>query len=233
MQQKLTPYEVSVASMGQSLSNLHNREVNVFDAKKRLETAILEYENYENIIANTLGWQELDALKQQESKLSNEIGQISLAIVEQQALYVDRKRTLNNLADSIAKSIPGLSWGVFDCNITPPFHMGPMHSTTYGVLETLAGDLMGLLDSGHPENFHPGFLLHDSPREAEMSEALFWALLQVAINNPLLSIQYVVTTSTEAPKKFEDYVRVRLHTREDDGFLFKRRIGMEAKPLSL
>jgi hypothetical protein len=233
LEQKLVPFNTKIASLTKSLSDTSNREIDVLNGKKRLETAIAEYEHYENIIANPLGWQELANLKHQETTLNNEIGQIKLAIHAQQALYVDRKRTLRNAADSIAKSIPGFTWGDFDCDKTPPFHMGPMHSTTYGVLETLAGDLVCLLDSGHPESCHPGFLLHDSPREAEMSEALFWALLQAAKNNHSASSQYIVTTSTEVSSEFEDFVRVRLHSREEDGFLFKRRIGMVARPLEM
>lgn len=233
LQQKLIPFEAKIASITQSLSDSSNRELDVLNQKKRLESSVAEYEHYENIIASPSAWQELAALKQQETTLNNEIGQIKLAIHEQQALYADRKRILKNAADSIARNIPGFTWGDFDCDKTPPFHMGPMHSTTYGVLETLAGDLVCLLDSGHPESCHPGFLLHDSPREAEMSEALFWALLQFAKSNRSPAFQYIVTTSTEAAKEFEDFVRVRLHSRQDDGFLFRKRIGMEARPLDL
>lgn len=233
LEQSLFPFDSKIASITAALCNISSQEIDFLNKKKQLENAIAEYEYYENIIVNPLEWQELSNLKQQETAVNNEIGQIKLAIHEQQVLYTERKRTLTNAADSIARSIPGFNWGNFDCDKTPPFHMGPMHSTTYGVLETLAGDLLCLLDSGHPESCHPGFLLHDSPREAEMSESLFWALLRVAKNNYSASSQYIVTTSTKAPSEFEGFVRVRLHSQEEGGFLFRRRIGMEAKPLDM
>lgn len=66
-----------------------------------------------------------------------------------------------------------------------------------------------------------------------MSEVLLWSLLKIAKDNAGTACQYVVTTSTQAPPAFEDFVRVRLHSREEDGFLFKKRIGMQARPLDM
>lgn len=233
LEQKLSPFDTGVVSLTRSLDENKNQEIAILGGKKNLETAIAEYDDYERIIANPSDWQELAALKNDEVTLGNEIAQITLAIHHQQSQYTERKQALRDAADSIARSIPGFTWGNFDCEKTPPFHMGPMHSTTYGVLETLAGDLVCLLDSSHPESSHPGFLLHDSPREAEMSEVLLWSLLKIAKDSAGTACQYVVTTSTKVPPAFEDFVRVRLHSREEDGFLFKKRIGMKSRPLDM
>lgn len=233
LEQKLSPFDTRVVSLTRSLDENKNQEIAILGGKKNLETAIAEYDDYERIIAHPSDWQELAALKNDEVTLGNEIAQITLAIHHQQSQYTERKQALRDAADSIARSIPGFTWGNFDCDKTPPFHMGPMHSTTYGVLETLAGDLVCLLDSSHSESSHPGFLLHDSPREAEMSEVLLWSLLKIAKDSASAACQYVVTTSTEVPPAFEGFVRVRLHSREEDGFLFKKRIGMKSRPLDM
>ncbi|MCP5358400.1 MAG: chromosome partitioning protein ParA [Pseudomonadales bacterium] len=233
LERKLSSFDTKFASLTSSLNDNKSLEVNILGRKKHLETAIAEYHDYEGIIANPSGWQELVALKDDEAALDTEIGQITLAIHHQQSEYAERKQALRDAADSIAKSIPGFTWGDFDCDKTPPFHMGPPHSTTYGVLETLTADLLCLLDSSHSESNHPGFLLHDSPREAEMSEVLLWSLLKIAKDNAATTCQYMVTTSTATPPAFEDYVRVRLHSREEEGFLFKKRIGTEARPLDM
>ena len=66
-----------------------------------------------------------------------------------------------------------------------------------------------------------------------MSEVLLWSLLKIAKDNAATTCQYMVTTSTATPPAFEDYVRVRLHSREEEGFLFKKRIGTEARPLDM
>jgi hypothetical protein len=66
-----------------------------------------------------------------------------------------------------------------------------------------------------------------------MSEVLLWSLLKIAKDSAGTACQYVVTTSTEVPPAFEGFVRVRLHSREEDGFLFKKRIGMKARPLDM
>lgn len=44
----------------------------------------------------------------------------------------------------------------------------------YQVLEVLLGDIVCLLDSAVSEaSNHPGFLVHDCPQEADMSERLY------------------------------------------------------------
>src|SRR5690606_20981653 len=44
----------------------------------------------------------------------------------------------------------------------------------YQVLEVLLGDIVCLLDAAiSEESCHPGFLVHDCPREADMSERLY------------------------------------------------------------
>jgi hypothetical protein len=101
------------------------------------------------------------------------------------------------------------------------------------VLETLAGDITCLLDSTNADSFHPGFLLHDSPREAEMSEKLFWALTATARGDQNGPFQYVVTTSTSVPTELTAFVRLELHSRSPEGLFFGERIGPETAPLAI
>lgn len=126
-------------------------------------------------------------------------------------------------------------WGVLsdeEKHRNRPFQMGPMHSTTFRVLEILAGDIACLLDSTSPQSFHPGFLLHDSPREAEMSESMLWALLGHVTSGESDAFQYIVTTSTEPAEGFKSFVRLRLASDSDDGFFLRRRMGVGQVPLT-
>lgn len=91
-----------------------------------------------------------------------------------------------------------------------PFQMWPMHSTTFKVLEILVGDIACLIDRTAVESFHPGFFLHDTLREAEMSESMLWALLGHVASGESDAFQYIVTTSTEPAETFKPFERFRL-----------------------
>jgi len=106
---------------------------------------------------------------------------LKLKLEQQRQMVAGRRQAISDTMMAVARSLPSFTWGVFNDqeeHRNHPFRMGPRHSTTYKVLEILAGDVTCLLDSTLEQSFHPGFLLHDSPREAEMSEDILWALLE-------------------------------------------------------
>src|SRR5690606_39543872 len=106
------------------------------------------------------------------------------------------------------------------------------HSTTFAVLVALAGDTACFLASTSADSFHPGFLLHASPREAEMSEAILWSLLGHVASSGGDSFQYIVTTSTEPSDAFKSFERLRLSSDSEDGLLFRRRLGGSQRTLT-
>ena len=63
-----------------------------------------------------------------------------------------------------------------------------------------------------------------------MSDPVFWKFLSVA-SGYRDAIQYIVTTSTNAPEAFKKYVRLKLGNHRADDLLFKERIGLEQQPL--
>lgn len=78
----------------------------------------------------------------------------------------------------------------------------------------------------------PGLFLHDSPREADMEDALYHRLfdlaaqLEAAFAGVEPSFQYIVATTTPPPPELdrEPYVRLRLDAREEDGLLLRRHL---------
>ncbi|MCY1524912.1 hypothetical protein D9M68_598720 [compost metagenome] len=160
--------------------------------------------------------------------------QLQIQLEKERDAVKGRRRVISDSMQAVAKSLPSFRWGVFndeDKHRNHPFQMGPMHSTTFKVLEILAGDIACLLDSSTAQSFHPGFLLHDSPREAEMSEAILWSLLGHVASSGSDSFQYIVTTSTEPTEAFKPFERLRLSSDSEDGLLLRRRLG--ADPASL
>jgi len=78
----------------------------------------------------------------------------------------------------------------------------------------------------------PGLLLHDSPREADMEDALYHRMFALAARLGTVfagaepSFQYIVATTTPPPDELDrdPYVRLRLDARQEDGLLLCRRL---------
>lgn len=104
----------------------------------------------------------------------------------------------------------------------------------YQVLEVLLGDIVCLLDSATAEaSSHPGFLVHDCPREADMSERLYREFFLVASEaaeqlgrDGAIPFQFVVTTTSPPPEELrgEPNIVLELEPGCDEKLLFKREL---------
>ncbi len=78
---------------------------------------------------------------------------------------------------------------------------------------------------------HPGFLVHDGPRVADLSPAIYrryFEFAQVLANRgDSPNFQYIVTTTTNPPEEFQgdDYVVCRLDASTVDGRLLRRNLS--------
>ncbi len=107
----------------------------------------------------------------------------------------------------------------------------------YQVLEVLLGDIVCLLDSAVSEaSNHPGFLVHDCPREADMSELLyrefFLASAEAAEQlgeDGAVPFQFIVTTTSAPPDLLggAPHVVLELAPGADEALLFKRQLTPE------
>lgn len=107
----------------------------------------------------------------------------------------------------------------------------------YQVLEVLLGDIVCLLDSAVSEaSNHPGFLVHDCPREADMSELLyrefFLAVAEAADQlggDGMAPFQFIVTTTSAPPEELggAPHVVLELAPGADEALLFKRQLTPE------
>ncbi|MDO8450356.1 MAG: hypothetical protein Q7T10_16275 [Rhodoferax sp.] len=116
----------------------------------------------------------------------------------------------------------------------------------YQVLEVLLGDITCLLDAATSTgNNHPGFLVHDCPREADMSAVLYKNFLMMVMEaekqlsrSGNVPFQYIVTTTSAPPLELCEvpYLTLELQPGSDDHLLFKRQLitslpGMESGSL--
>ncbi|MFM0654446.1 hypothetical protein [Paraburkholderia sediminicola] len=106
----------------------------------------------------------------------------------------------------------------------------------YQVLEVLLGDITCLIDSATNEaSHHPGFLVHDCPREADMSERLYREFLRTAADaacelspeEGAVPFQYIVTTTSPPPEELrqKSYLALILQPGAEEHLLFKRRLA--------
>lgn len=107
----------------------------------------------------------------------------------------------------------------------------------YQVLEVLLGDIVCLLDSATSDaSHHPGFLVHDCPREADMSELLYREFFLAAAEaaeqlgkDDAAPFQFIVTTTSAPPAELggASYIVLELAPGADEALLFKRQLAPE------
>ena len=103
-------------------------------------------------------------------------------------------------------------------------------------LTLLLGDVSWMLAAASGHCRHPGFLIHDSPREADLGARIYRRFLQcIGMLHLHLGgqsktpFQYIVTTTTPPPSELQgpEYIRLSL-SNELEGFLFQRDLGTPA-----
>ena len=103
-----------------------------------------------------------------------------------------------------------------------------------GAITTLGchlADVTALLWAANGEGCHPGLLIHDSPREADMTDELYAIYLkgmhQLAeqTGGEAAPFQYIFSTTTRPPDELKPVIRVHLAGHPENKLLFKRRLG--------
>jgi hypothetical protein len=98
-------------------------------------------------------------------------------------------------------------------------------------LKAIAFDLAALLMSVEGRTMLPAFLVHDSPREADLGEAIYHRLFRMARGVERLSddapFQYIITTTSRPPEDIcqAPYLIAQLQGAEVDGRLLRRNLG--------
>ncbi|MGC3579952.1 chromosome partitioning protein ParA [Pseudomonas aeruginosa] len=232
---EVAPIATKLAAIDQQNTELDARYAQSLSADQLLSEAIEDYEHYESVASGRSQSTDIMAVERKLESTQRRHEQLQIQLEKEREAVKGRRRVISDAMQAVAKSLPSFRWGIFndeDKYRNHPFQMGPMHSTTFKVLEILAGDIACLLDSSTAQSFHPGFLLHDSPREAEMSEAILWSLLAHVASSGSDSFQYIVTTSTEPTEVFKTFERLRLSSDSEDGLLLRRRLGGDQRSLT-
>jgi hypothetical protein len=155
-------------------------------------------------------------------KLEKSVVDLDKEIRQSRALQADarekQKKALSDFSDTfdrVAKAILGLevSGSIhFDGRQveTKMSERGDLTSAAIETLKILIFDLAALISSVEGRGFHPRFLIHDGPREADMAADLYQKIfllaheLELASATSTPSFQYIVTTTEPPPVDLQD-----------------------------
>ncbi|MFA5984978.1 MAG: hypothetical protein WC782_13255 [Methylococcaceae bacterium] len=198
-----------------------------------------ELDRWERLSDSTEAAEQIRQLISRREVISSDIDNKRLQV---QMLKQKNSKRKKNLADIINKLTRELlseeAFGNFEFqDESRPFQLSVRGGEAYRVLEVLLGDLVCLLDSVNPGSAFPGLLVHDCPREADMSSGLYenFLLLVQKVEQEFFGgeapFQYIVTTTTPPPASIQylPYLRLTLDPSSDDGLLFRRRFNAPAK----
>ena len=111
-------------------------------------------------------------------------------------------------------------------------HGGTMTGEAMETLAVLLADISCLIyNSFSSRSYLPGFLLHDSPREADLGLRLYRGFFRFAAQLQAdfqqlggCPFQYIITTTTPPPKALinDTYVALKLDASNESGLLFRR-----------
>lgn len=174
----------------------------------------------------------LAALKEKKDNTES----LSLKLLQAKDQRTEREKILSDIFDGMAKNLLGdQAFGYVDGDRQDsPFILSVQGGEAYKVLSVLLGDYAALIFSTIQRSGFPGFLLHDCPREADMSEGLYHHALDVmrlfeqkCYKNTEAGFQYIFTTTTPPPSALRESPYCVLPLAPDDPhkMLFRRRFG--------
>lgn len=162
------------------------------------------------------------------AKLNQLLNNTMLKLQQEQAHQSQIKLKLQELFDQLTHLVISehIS-GIFQPqDEDKPFVLAVRGGEAYRVLEVLLGDIAVMLSWGLGIGHFPSFIIHDCPREADMSAMLYEQLLNVLyeleqelkIEPPF---QYIVTTTTPPPLALQTapYLRLELSPDKLSGML--------------
>lgn len=178
---------------------------------------------------------ELVAARKQLQELETALESLRAAEVSRRSQQSSRVDAIKSLTATVSTRLLGAAG---HARFVPGHEVRPFEvargGEAYQVLEVLLGDIVCLLDSVVSEGSnHPGFLVHDCPREADMSERLYREFFLAAAEaaeqlnqDGLVPFQFIVTTTSPPPPELQDgrTLVLELEPGVDESLLFRREL---------
>jgi hypothetical protein len=140
-----------------------------------------------------------------------------------------RQSQLTGIFDGLAQEI-GLHGRFLLNDDSRPFELVGSAGEAYSVLEILLGDFACALDAENGTTSFPAFLIHDCPREADLSVSLYGDYLQLLVARETSDPRWqaIVTTTTPPPETLRKrpYLALELNPTNENDLLLRTRFGL-------
>ncbi|HZF60972.1 MAG TPA: hypothetical protein VEZ52_05045 [Desulfovibrio sp.] len=225
-------YKTKRNSVLKKLSALENQ-------MDRLSRTLRDFQNAEK--ANMSGGQEAEAQRVKENldKLDSEIHHARNQLEFYRDQSAKKDQGVQKLFDEIVRRIlkADYSGSVITSadGFAPQIRQGS--TITGAAVESLSFvlmDIASMLASSRGIGQHPGFLIHDSPREADLDIGPYNSLLtELAMittekgGEDCAPFQYIITTTTPPPDALNPLVRLALAAYPEEEMLFRQRLKRE------
>jgi hypothetical protein len=185
---------------------------------------------WHRIISGEIANNELTTLEKSETKKVNELARIRTKLGELLARQNERAKQFGKRFHGIVQQTINASFKgsvvVEDDGMS--FRINRERSLAGEAYETLAvllADVAILLESSVDSVCHPGLLIHDSPREADLFVRLYERMLDVAFSLMLdeegnMPFQYIVTTTTRPSQQLQTSEVTKVTLSSGSGSLF-------------
>lgn len=169
------------------------------------------------------------------------VGQLRESIEQQQTALEELQNSYRERLNAIGDVYDGLIKRCLSDTYTGALHM-PKGELQFRIeeatglsgeaVETLAlilADVAAMMCACQGIGHHPRFLIHDSPREADLDRHIYnrylramWALTAESGGKDAAPFQYIVTTTSRPPDAIHDAICLKLEAHPPENMLFRR-----------
>lgn len=209
---------------------------------KRVHKALAEWRAK---ATNLEGFEELAQCKEELTGIADSVADLEIQLNELIGKHESHRDLLNRIFSTSVRAV--LPSGTYDGTVrldgrelNYQINHGPaMSGEAVETLSVLLSDISNLIYSSVSEGAHlPGFLLHDSPREADLGIRIYWSFIRYVARLQQhfgtandCPFQYILTTTTAPPSELsnDDYVKLPLDASKPEGLLYKCDLSTAAK----
>lgn len=241
-QEQLAQLEEDKTRFKKERDDLVRKRVQKSNAIDRIKHSWEEFTRWHHIVENTDG---NEALKNTSNRLTTIDSDIQNIKQELEALIKKHAKHRNLLSQTYSRCVRSvLKSNRYDGEFTLKnrelnfqiSHGYAMNGEAVETLSVLLSDLTCLIFNAiNQDAVLPGFMLHDSPREADLGKNIYSNYIRfiAELHNMLggekgCPFQYIMTTTTAPPAEIvaspNNYVRLRLNASDENGLLLRKNI---------
>ncbi len=220
----------AIDQLKQELQERQAREATFKDQINQIRRAFSAQERNGHILLSAL--RHIETAKNEFSTNNLSIKDIELEIQSIREDSRDRQKDLSNIFNAVLQSIAGrhFSGELVFTNIENNAKLKRFNETEsegYKALKALAYDLSALLAMLHGIGHHPGFLMHDSPRESDLEASIYHPFIDFTAMLASLypgTFQHIITTTENPPDHLQGSppVCLKLSSQQEPDFLFRK-----------